>query len=221
MCDYIFQMIDYSFQIAFTAMRDKQDEIAARLEKELQSLATDDEIVQFIIVGICVGLVALSSMVIVPIFIWVIKDKSYVFAIFSYIESDEIRQIIAECKKLDLKNLRYKKTWLANSQGNQELFCKKIIAENNNVRSHKGRDMVKVVDRKSGKAESLASKLKGCMEDQGDENEDEKSGYVAAADDDTAKNRQKIAGATAGVEKIDMDAEMRKLRRKDALSEIE
>ena len=130
MCVYISNMIDYSFSIAFTPMRVKQDEISLRLHKELESLATDDEIIQFVLIGICVGLVIISSVVIVPIFIRVIKSKSFVFRIFSYIEEKEIKKIIHNCQKLDLKNLRYKKKWLEKSAGDQEVFWKKLVAEN-------------------------------------------------------------------------------------------
>ena len=130
MCTYISNMIDYSFSIAFIPMRNKQDEVSLRLHNELDGLATDDESIQYILVGVCIGLVIISTMVIIPIFIFVIRDKSYVFRIFSYIEEKEIKKIINNCKKLDLKNMRYKRRWLAHSAGNPEIFWKKIIAEN-------------------------------------------------------------------------------------------
>ncbi|MDR3547557.1 MAG: hypothetical protein P4M11_04665 [Candidatus Pacebacteria bacterium] len=130
MCQYINKMLDYSFQLAFTPMRNKEDEISTRLQKELNSLATDDETTQYVLVGVCIALVAISAGVITPIFIKVIRDKSYVFAIFSHIQPEEIRIVIKECKKLDVKRVRFKKAWVSEYADQQEVFWRKVRAGN-------------------------------------------------------------------------------------------
>jgi len=130
MCKYISKMIDYSFNIAFIAMRNKQDEITDRLEKELDYLATQDLLVNYILISVCIALVIISALVIIPIFVKVIKDKSNLYMIFSHITEEELNKIVSECKKLILKNVRYKKKWLLKSYGNQDHFWRKIVTEN-------------------------------------------------------------------------------------------
>ena len=130
MCTYIFNMIDYSYAIIFMPMREKQNAISRKLHAELIKLATEDETIQYVLLGICIGLVLLGTAMITPIFITVIRDKSHVFKIFAFIEKNEIEKIVVDCKKMDLKNLRFKKRWLEGSQGDAERFWRKMIAEN-------------------------------------------------------------------------------------------
>ncbi len=110
-------------------MREKQDSVVNRFENELRTLATEGEIAQYIITGICTGLVLCSLAAIMPVFNWVIKDKSYVLAIFSDIERTEIQKVIEECHKMDLRTVKYKSEWVERYENNQNAFWNKLMSE--------------------------------------------------------------------------------------------
>ncbi len=141
MCQDIATMIDYSFDLAFTPMRNKQDEVSARLKDELEVLAIKDVTTQYVLISICVGLVVITTVSITPIFIWVIKDKCYVFTIFAYIQLDEIRDVIKECKKPDFKGLKFKAKWIVKCEGQEQLFWNRLVNHrfDNSVRNIKDR----------------------------------------------------------------------------------
>jgi len=125
-CKRIELLTDLTYEILFNAMRTHQYKVKKEMDADLFRLATQGEYIQYIINGICAGLVIISLILIVPVFSWVIKDKSYVLAIFSDIEIDELEQIIKECKSLDLKALRYKKKWVTKYENRPAEFWNKV-----------------------------------------------------------------------------------------------
>ena len=235
MCKVINQMIEYSFSIAFNPMRNKQDGTSQKLHDELEKLAIEDETLQYAIMGICIGLVVTGSIVIIPIFIWVIKDKSYVFTIFSNIEDDEIHTIIANCKKMDLKNLRYKRKWLANSEGNQEAFWKKMIIENsrkdkNTLKKFANESLANYFENVSKKKEEKSEAgpklvIQGLIPkavENAVENAAENAAEKAAESNaEEAQEGEAGPAINAQSSKVKLDADMRRTKRNEMLSEIE
>ncbi len=130
MCTYISQLLDYSFNITLIPMRNLEDWASATMQTELDKLATEDETTQYILAGVCLGLVIVSAIMVIPIFMKVIRNKSYVFAIFAHVTPDEVQQVIKECRQLDIKRIRFKKDWLTKFADREELFWKKVLAGN-------------------------------------------------------------------------------------------
>ncbi len=125
-CKYVANDVMYSFSNAFTPMRNKQDSVSVRLQNELTRLATNDENTQYILAGVCIGLVLLSAIFVMPIFMKVIRDKSHAFSIFSHITTQEIHRIINECKKLEVKKVRFRREWLTQFAEQPAQFWRKI-----------------------------------------------------------------------------------------------
>jgi len=133
-CIRLSSLLDLTYDILFNAMRIHQNMITKSMEKELLGLATEGENAQYIINGVCALLVAIALIVIIPVFSWVIRDKSYVLAIFSDIDNEEMEQIISECKSLDLKRVRFKKKWISKYENKPSDFWNKVrknASENN------------------------------------------------------------------------------------------
>lgn len=135
MCTYITNDITLTYTNSFKYMRVKQDSVSLRMERELTTLATEDKNTQYMLIGICIGLVVLSAIIVAPIFLKVIRDKSAAFGIFAFIEQREIQQIIKECKKLDVKKARFKKEWLVTFAEQFNAFWRKVRNNNRDERS--------------------------------------------------------------------------------------
>lgn len=136
-CVRLSMLLDVTYDILFNAMRVHQNMITKIMEKELHNLATQGENNQYIINGICAFLVAISLIVIIPIFSWVIRDKSYVLAIFSDVENEELEQIISECKSLDLTSVKFKKKWIVKYADRPLDFWNKIRKSSDENKNHK------------------------------------------------------------------------------------
>ncbi len=122
-------MAAIAYDIGYNTLRDKQDEVAAKLETELTRLAGKGKTLQYTLMGMCTGLVVLISVATIPVFMRVVKSKSSVLAIFADIKPEEAEKIIDESRKLDIKNLKYKAKWIAKCQGRKNLFWRKLLAE--------------------------------------------------------------------------------------------
>ena len=126
MCSRIQELTSFVFNVAFVPMRVEIDKVNKVFENDMQNLAIQGENYQYIILSICVGLVVLSEAVIIPFFSWTIKEKSRVIAIFSDIEIDEVKQVI-ESQKLDTRKIVFKRSWINDSGGHQNIFWDKVI----------------------------------------------------------------------------------------------
>jgi len=129
MCQRLLMLAENAYIIYFNALSAPQNRISKIMEKEIMSLAQKGEKTQYIITGICTSLVTVFLIIIIPIFLWVIKDKSYVLAIFSDIDTEEIEKVINDCKKLNIKNVKYKYKWLSKYENKPDLFWNKILTE--------------------------------------------------------------------------------------------
>jgi len=150
MCQRLVSVTDQASIILFNSMSKHQNYIADNMSAELSHLATKGANVQYIINSVCGGLVLLCLIVIIPVFLFVIKDKSYVLSIFSDIESNEIEEIIRECKKVDIKHLRFKKKWVMKFEHNSKQFWNKVnnseSSECNDQESKKKSTIIKPVN---------------------------------------------------------------------------
>jgi len=229
MCTHISELIDYSFDIAFIALRDKQDEITDRLENELVNLAVTDEQIQYILVSMCMSLVGLTAVIISFMFVRVIKDKSSVYAILSYIPDNDIRKIINDSNNLELERVKYKKAWIVNSEGNQELFWRKIISRNhfnNNMDNFNALNNPQIIDTPKEKFQNIKSK---------EESKFGKSATTLEIPDiaqktqergtinDETENQMKIEKheSEIEIEKKEIKETESQIKRKEVLSEIE
>jgi len=136
LCTRLNLLVETAFTIFFNALSPPQQRVTKMMEKEIMGLANEGEKIQYVINGICAGLVIVCLIVIIPIFSWVIKDKSYVLAIFSDIEPEELHKVINDCKNLDIKNAKFKKKWLTKYQNRPESFWKKVF---NNISETKNK----------------------------------------------------------------------------------
>ncbi len=76
----------------------------------------------YIIDAVCILVVVLSSVFILALLVWVIKDKSRVLAIFAEISTEEIRDIIAKAESLPISESRFDQRLLRRCNGNEEKF---------------------------------------------------------------------------------------------------
>jgi len=127
MCGRITLLNNLAVATAYNSMSATQYKYTKIMETELIRFATDGETTQYVINGICAGLVSVCLIVIIPIFTWVIQDKSYVLSIFSDIENEELHQIIHDCKKIDIKTVKFKKKWFKKYDSKPTQFWNKVI----------------------------------------------------------------------------------------------
>ncbi len=129
-CANTLKIASYAYSLGFYTLRVKQDDVTKRLEAELNRLARGGETTQYTITGICMCLIVASACIMAPIFVWVIRDKSYVLAIFSDISPEEAKRIIEDSRQLDIKNLRFKRKWITRAGEDHEAFWRKVVSEN-------------------------------------------------------------------------------------------
>ena len=128
-CNATISMAKYSYELGCFQLMVKQDDVMKRMEADLRKLAREGESTQYTIIAICLALVVSSAAVIMPIFVWVIKDKSYVLAIFSDVTPEEAQLIIKGLRKVDIKNLRYKRSWITRAEALPDKFWDKLVSE--------------------------------------------------------------------------------------------
>lgn len=106
-------------------MRDEYNIVNGVIKEEIQNLANQGELYQYMITSVCIGLVIFAEAIIIPFFSSTIKKKSLVIAIFADIEMGEIKQVM-ESQKLDLKKIIFKKKWISQAEGNYNYFWEKV-----------------------------------------------------------------------------------------------
>ncbi|MDR3549191.1 MAG: hypothetical protein P4M11_13180 [Candidatus Pacebacteria bacterium] len=216
-CEYIVEMTTYAYTVGFFGLRVEQDSVSRRLESELTSMSRQGETVQYMITGICVGLITASACIILPIFIWVIKDKSYVLAIFSDITQKEASRIITDSRKLDIKNLHYKKRWIETAGDSHESFWKKLIAEHRKGFGRKvdDRELDKevVVRENSGDLNFKNESKSPAEEKKAEEESKEESDDEEAEEIRNQKEKEKL--------KKEAEEAAKKVKRRKKLSEID
>ncbi|MDR3548776.1 MAG: hypothetical protein P4M11_11020 [Candidatus Pacebacteria bacterium] len=129
LCQNAILVSKFAYNLAFYPIRNEQTSVSRRLEAELTELSRHGETTQYIIIGICLALIVVSAGAILPVFLWVIKDKSQVLTIFADITPEEADKIIEGSRTLDIKNIHYKRKWIQSAEEKHEAFWKKLITQ--------------------------------------------------------------------------------------------
>lgn len=129
-------------------MRDSESVDVVKFQEDLQQMATDGENLQYIVISICTALVLISTLIILPFFTCVLRDKSSVISIFSDIEMEEVNETIESIKNFDIKTIKFKKKWIDKCEGKQEEFWNIIIRKHKKIKSLKGKDVSQSVEEK-------------------------------------------------------------------------
>lgn len=160
--------------MSFVSMRDELDKVNVIFEQDVGNLAVEGATNEYMIISICIGLVILAEAIIIPFFSRAIQEKSRVIAIFADIEIDEIKEII-ETQIVDLRKIKFKKSWITESEGNFNVFWDKVIKAHKvlkeKVKKPEGfSDVVKKVESKTDEEENKkeedlekATKRKECL----------------------------------------------------------
>ena len=152
--------LNYAWELGINPLRINQDLTGAQVQEDIISLATSGEASQYVMISICSGLVILSTMIILPILMWIIKDKSYVLGIFADVKNDEAKKVIEEALHLDLTKLVYRKKWLEKWKTRQEMFWKKLVDE------QRGRKKISEAIKKEEKIQELGEDFSSVVKEQ-------------------------------------------------------
>lgn len=128
-CQTFLEAVSFLMDNTFIYLRVYQQNYLTILRSQTQSDSSAGETKLYIISSACIGTVLLSLAVISQMFIWVIKDKSYVLRIFGDILDSEIHSMIALAEACDFKCIKYKRKWLAECHGDEEKFWDKVQKE--------------------------------------------------------------------------------------------
>ncbi len=119
-------LLDYAFDIGFNTLRPKEDTVSFDLSASLEELTTSDATTQYILIGVCAGLVLVTAAAIAPIFVMVIRNKCKVFCIFAYIGREEVVHIVEQCKRLDLRGMRCRRSWVLGCKERADVFWRRL-----------------------------------------------------------------------------------------------
>ena len=161
MCLNLLINLNYVSVLGMNPLRINQDVTGTKVQENTISLATSGQASQYIMISICSGLVVLSTMIILPILMWTIKDKSYVLGIFADVKNDEAKKVIEEALHLELTKLVYRKKWLEKWKTRQEMFWKKLVDE------QRGRKIIYEAFKKEEKILELGEDFSSVAKEQG------------------------------------------------------
>lgn len=111
-------------------MRNYQDKYSNELRNKIFDLTRTGEMTLYALIGSCISVIIVSIGLTFPVFIWVIKDKSYVIAIFADITDEEIKAIVSSAVNFDIRTVKYKKKWILSTVGEEEKFWKLCLKGN-------------------------------------------------------------------------------------------
>lgn len=137
MCLRITSLTKLLSDLSFNSMRDLADEVTIQFEDDLIKMASDGENTQYIVTSICTALVVVSTVIILPFFTCVLRDKSNIISIFADIEHDEILEVIESSKNFNIKNINFKKSWIESCDGKQEELWEFIMKKHNKEKDEK------------------------------------------------------------------------------------
>jgi len=141
------QVVTYICTNPRLSMRIHQDKYSNILRKKISDLTDKGEFTLYIITGSCIVIVLVSIALTFPVFIWVIKDKSYVLSIFADIKDEEIKSIIESAMNFDIRTVQYRKKWVLSNANDEEKFWKICLKGNKDHEDEKNdKNAVKVTD---------------------------------------------------------------------------
>ncbi len=130
-----FQLYDeatkYVLANTFMPLHVHQNTYSSKLKEELEYNATASEQMLVIMIAACICIVFVSLVIITPVFVWVIKDKSYVLAIFADVHDEEIKAVVGLADLFDIKSIRFKKSWIKHCKDDEDIFWTKVIKGHN------------------------------------------------------------------------------------------
>eukprot|EP01022_Parablepharisma_sp_SALTPOND_P000406 TRINITY_DN101_c0_g1_i3.p1 TRINITY_DN101_c0_g1~~TRINITY_DN101_c0_g1_i3.p1 ORF type:complete len:849 (+),score=23.95 TRINITY_DN101_c0_g1_i3:2314-4860(+) len=119
--------VEYIASSMLKPMRNYQDKYSEVLRHEIEVVSTQGEKSLYILIGSCAAAALVSIGLVFPVFIWIIKDKSCVIAIFADITEEEIKAITENIENFDIRNVVVKNRWVRACDGNEDKFWKKVI----------------------------------------------------------------------------------------------
>ncbi len=128
-CKEVNKALDYCNNNGFYSLRIQQDEAAKDIMSTFLSNASSGANTLYTIISLCMGIVVLSSAVLAIILIVVIKDKSYVMAIFAEVTEEETKRIIKHIKTLGLSTVRFQSKILDANRENEEQYWRSVVKE--------------------------------------------------------------------------------------------
>jgi len=131
---------DFVIQNPKNRMRNYQDKYSLELRNKMRNLSLNGQLTLYILTACCIFVVILSIGLTFPVFIWVIKDKSYVLAIFANITADEIKVLIDAAANFDIRLIKYKKKWILGCVGDEDKFWKTCMKGNRDLIQGKEND---------------------------------------------------------------------------------
>jgi len=192
---------------------------------DLLKNANSGETILYIIIGICIGIVLISSVIISVILIFVIKDKSHVTAIFAEIRKEEVEKVIFYAKSIPIASTRFKTRHLTRSQGDEEKYWK-IVAKSQKQSADffkKDAKLIEAAVRKVKKEDRSASTAAPISNYQEEKNEDN---TVSPKEEKKTENpgcveKQENEFLNDEIKKIEALEEEKHKIRKSLLSQIE
>ena len=100
------------------------------LDTNLQEYKLNKKNLQYMLTFIFIGLVFLTMIILIPVFYCLLKEKSRVLSTFAGITDEEIKGLILEAARIDIKKVKYKQKWIYQCDGLQDKFYDKILANN-------------------------------------------------------------------------------------------
>ncbi len=101
-----------------------QRTIAQSLISDLMLIANKGRNALYILISVCIAVVLFSSVLILVLLIWVIKDKSNVMAIFAEVQPEEIDSILGQARSLNISTARFDQKQLNDVGNDEEAFWK-------------------------------------------------------------------------------------------------
>lgn len=130
-CEVNVEAVNYISYNTLEPLRILQDKCSQQLENDINNLSAQGAQTLYILVACCIAVVFVSISLIIPVFIWVIKDKSHVIAIFADVTDEEIREIIKVTGNFDIRSIKYRRQWLSYDQGDEDKFWDRVLRKHN------------------------------------------------------------------------------------------
>jgi len=111
----------------FYTLRIKQDIASEEIMSDLKKAANEGELFLYLIICVCIGIAIISAVFLTISLIIVVKDKSYVMAIFASIGKEEIEKIIYCAKSVLIRSVRFKPIILKLAGENEEKYWHNLV----------------------------------------------------------------------------------------------
>ncbi len=129
--------LDYCNANGMPTILPMQTRVSMTLINDLLRIATQGRDSLYVLIGSCIAVVVLSSVLILVLLIWVIKGKSRVMSIFAEVQASEIEIILAQARSLNITTARFDVKYVTMCEGNEEKFWRYFIKKTHtHTRAH-------------------------------------------------------------------------------------